>query len=67
MSTPHCFVCQRWDGTHSGGCPQTGQPYVGTFVLPTPKPQPKRPTEWVERSLTGTLSVKDYSRFGPSF
>jgi hypothetical protein len=29
MSTPHCPVCGRWDGTHSGGCPQTGKPYPG--------------------------------------
>lgn len=30
MSTPHCPVCGRWDGSHSGGCPNTGQPYPGT-------------------------------------
>ena len=27
MSTPHCPECQRWDGTHSGGCSQTGRDY----------------------------------------
>lgn len=27
MATPHCFVCGRWDGTHSGGCERTGHDY----------------------------------------
>lgn len=26
--TPHCYVCGRWDGSHAGGCPNTGQVYV---------------------------------------
>lgn len=29
MPTPHCPVCGRWDGSHSGGCPQTGFVYPG--------------------------------------
>ena len=28
MTTPHCYVCGRWDGTHSGGCERTGHDYV---------------------------------------
>jgi len=27
MSTPHCYICGRWDGTHSGGCSRTGFDY----------------------------------------
>lgn len=27
MTTPHCFVCGRWDGTHSGGCERYGHDY----------------------------------------
>jgi hypothetical protein len=32
MSTPHCPVCGRWDGAHSGGCPETGKPYPGQHI-----------------------------------
>jgi len=59
MSTPHCFICGRWDGSHSGGCPQTGQPYVGTFTLPQAEPQLAHTSPWVQRATTSTLPFKD--------
>jgi hypothetical protein len=53
MSTPSCYVCGRWDGSHSGGCPQTGIDYRAFRPIVTPR-QP----EWVKRAQSRTLPAK---------
>jgi hypothetical protein len=66
MSTPHCPVCGRWDGSHSGGCPNTGKPYPTSPRCPLcGRPsydvcaicKVSRP-EWVRRAFTSTLPAK---------
>ena len=48
MSTPHCFVCGRWNDpsggpdSHSGGCPESGNRYPGS---PEPEPEPSEEDE----------------------
>ena len=52
MSTPSCPVCGRWNepsgqspDSHSGGCPNTGQPYPG-WTPPEPDPEPVEVLSW---------------------
>lgn len=52
MRTPSCPVCGRWNeptgqspDSHSGGCPNTGQPYPG-WVPPEPDPEPVEVFSW---------------------
>lgn len=67
MSTPFCPVCQRWDGSHSTGCPQTGQPYPGYdrfrwFREGAERAAAAAPTsEWVRRARSSTLPAKEFS------
>ena len=46
MPTPHCPVCGRWDGSHSGGCPNTGKPYPGTAHLMGNNDRAASPAQW---------------------
>ena len=32
MSYPHCYICGRWDGSHSAGCERTGWDYMTAQV-----------------------------------
>ena len=39
MAKGTCYVCGRWDGTHSGGCPRAAVDYIGAprYSCPTCK------------------------------